>query len=127
MRQQIIVRNPGYVINPQRYIVLLADSIAFHLLLLQLLVAVAMLACSALVSERLFVNLTERASFLHPTVIAGYLFKNPNLLLSAICLAAFFPLWLQAILHFENLTALLMLSVSVSCLQQVAIFYADVL
>lgn len=43
-----------------------------------------------------------------------HLQQNFKLILLSLSLAVFFPLWIQATLHFENITALLMILVGIS-------------
>jgi hypothetical protein len=70
-----------------------------------------MLTCLGLIEQT---PSTVSAKFLlrlKPTVVSQTLSNNIKLLLSVVCFAAFLPFWAQAMLHFENPVALLMLMV----------------
>lgn len=85
---------------------------------LQLLVAGIMLTCLSLVERTPSTLPAKYLLRLKLVVIFGYLSDHLKLLLSVVCLAAFFPLWTQAMLHFENPAALLMLMVCATMLER---------
>ena len=80
---------------------------------MQLLAATCLLVCFSLVEKSYLDDgsTPQIKSLTARSTPAGYLYTNFRLVLSAVCLAVFFPLWLQAVLHFENTAALLMLLV----------------
>jgi hypothetical protein len=91
--------------------VTVANESASYLLTFQLLVAGIMLTCLSLIEQTPSTVSVKFLLGLKPAVIFQNLSNNLKLLLSIVCLAAFFPLWAQAMLHFENPVALLMLMV----------------
>jgi len=84
---------------------------AFTLLLLQLLTA----AVVAFVQE---ICHTPDILVVKPDfdvfAIKEYLKQNLRVILLSLCLAVFFPLWIQSTLHFENITSLIMILVGMS-------------
>jgi hypothetical protein len=111
---QTIVCDPSTNLGYLQRLTWLFFQKAFELLLMQLATAGVCFFCHHVLNHASSYNKAFSVQFdLVLPSPSNYLKDHLRLLLMTACLAVFFPLWIQAMIHFENVIVLLMMLVSV--------------